>query len=250
MSAKFDNDPQIRRISALLKKAESLVRMGDENSQREADACNEMAAKLISKHNIDQAMLAAKGEIEDAIISKYIRMSDGYTIDKKVLLNSIIKALKAQVVFIKTRRPGTEQSYKYVAHVFAYERDLERIEFLFEMLQPQMLLGAAAAQAPYWENKRSFRKSWMLGFSAAIKERLQRTQTEATAEAGAGTDLVLFDRSQAVKQSFDIAHPPKGISRTPRSLQGSGLSQGYVAGQKASFGDNQLGNSRRALSAG
>lgn len=245
MSEKFNNDPTIRRIRSLLKKAESLVQMGDENSQREADACNEKASELINKHGIDQALLAAKGEIQDAITSKRIPLSDPYVMDKKTLFNQIVMSLGGQVVFLKRKRPGTQQSYSYTAHVFAYEGDLERIEFLFEMLQPQMLLGAAAAQTPYWENARSFRKSWMYGFAIAISERLQRTQNEAVAEAGAGTDLVLFDRNKAVEQSFNIAHPK--MKNTVRTLNGSGLGQGYAAGQRASLGDNQLGNSRRAL---
>lgn len=248
MSAKFDNDPTIRRVRALLNKAGSLAKMGDENSQREADACNDKASELIAKHRIDQVLLLMKGEIQDAIVSKRIPLSSVYTQDKKTLFNMIVHALGAQVVFIRRKRPGTEQSYTYTAHVFAYESDLERIEFLFEMLQPQMVLGAAAAQVPAWENARSFRKSWMHGFASAIKDRLQRTQNEATAEAGAGTDLVLFDRSKAVEKTYrDFVGK---TTNTVRTLAGTGRQQGYAAGQRASLGDNQLGNSRRSVTAG
>lgn len=245
MSEKFNNDPTIRRVRSLLKKAESLVQMGDENSQREADACNEKASELINKHGIDQALLAAKGEIQDAIISKRIPLPDPYVQDKRTLVNQIVLSLGGQVVFVRYKRPGTQQSYSYTAHVFAYESDMDRIEFLYEMLRPQMLLGAAAAPAPYWENARSFRKSWMQGFAIAIGCRLQRTQKEAVAEATTGTDLVIFDRNKAVEEAYKLAVGK--TDNTVRKLNGSGLGQGYAAGQRASLGDNQLGNSRRAM---
>jgi len=242
----FNDDPTIIRIRALLKKAESAAKQGTPEGDNEANAYNEMAAKFIAKYGVDQALLAERGEIRDVITNKRTRITDNYSYDKRVLFNMIVKSLGGQVVFIQSRRPGTQQSYTLTAHVFAYETDMERMEFLFELLQPQMLLGAAAAQAPYWESARSFRKSWMSGFAAAIGERLKRTQKEAAAEAGAGTDLVLFDRSKAVKFDFDLAHDPKTITTQARSLNGSGRSQGFAAGQKASLG-NAVGGGRRAI---
>ena len=244
----FNNDPTLRRVRGLLKKAESLYSIGDENSVREAEAANALAAKLISKHGIDQALLADKGEIKDVIVNKLIPLSAVYQNDKRVLFNSIVHALGAQVIFIRSRRPGTAQSYTLSAHVFAYESDMARIELLFEMLQPQMLLGAAAAHVPYWENARSFRKSWMSGFISAIHGRLKATKKEATKEAGTGTDLVLFNREKAVEVAYKATFDPKHtINSAPRRLAGSGREQGYAAGQKASFGGNNIGGSRRAL---
>lgn len=243
----FANDPTIRRVRALLKKAESLAKMGDLNSDTEAEACNEMAAKLIAKYGIDQALLAERGEIKDVIINKLIELTGDYIIDKRVLLNNIVKALGAQAIFLRARRPGTVQSYKLTAHVFAYETDMDRIEFLFDLLQPQMFLGAVAAQVPYGENARSFRKSWMSGFVSAIAGRLKRTHKEAAAEAGVGTDLVLFDRSSAVELEYNLIHDPKSVVMAgARRLSGSGRSQGYAAGRRANIG-NTVGGGRKTL---
>lgn len=240
----FADDPMIVKIRGLLKKAASAAEQGTPEGDNEADAYNEMAAKLIAKYGIDQALLAERGEVKDPIVNKLIKIADGYALDRRSLLFAIVRGLGAQAVYIKRRRPGTQQSYSYTMHVFAYQSDLNRIELLFELLQPQMLLGAAAAQVPWYENARSYRKSWMSGFAMAITARLKRTEKEAAADAGTGTDLVLYDRSKAVKQSYTEAYPK--THSTQRYLNGSGQSQGYAAGQRANL-DNRIGGSRPAL---
>jgi hypothetical protein len=237
------SDAMIEKVRKLLALAESAAKVGN---MAEADAATEFATKLITKFGIDQALLAAKGEIKDELINKRIKIADDWALDRRSLLFAIVRGLGAKALYLKTKRPGTQQSYSYVMHVFAYESDMARIEFLFEMLQPQMILGAAAAESgTWWENKRSFRKSWMAGFSTAIAERLQRNTKEAATEAGTGTDIVLFDRSKAVESAYTTRYP-KTVS-TSRNLAGSGRSQGYAAGQRASLGDNQIGGSRLAL---
>lgn len=245
----YINDPQITLIRKLLKKAEGAARLGTPAGDIEANLFNEHAAVLIAKHGVDQALLAEKGEIQDAIISKMIPILGTYAMDRRVLLGHIILAFGAKAVIIPNHRVGTYQGKTYTIHVFAYESDMNRIEFLFEMLQPQMLLGAAAAYVPYYDNVRAFRKSWMSGFAAAVYNRLKRNETKAAADAGVGTDLVLFNRSAAVERAHDEAYPKLGAPTT-RKLAGSGRSQGYAAGTRASLGDNELVGNRAAAIAG
>lgn len=239
----FNRDPKIELIRRLLAQAESAAKIGNE---AEAESFNNKATQLISKYGVDQALLAAKGEIQDAIISRYMRISDNYAMDKRSLLNAIVHGLGAQVIFVLSLRPGTAQSYSYTGHVFAYEGDLERIELLYDLLSSQMLFGAAAAQVPSWESARSYRKSWMSGFAEAIRLRLMRTEKEAATDAGVGTDLVLFDRNTAVKLEFDLAHDPKKTKFVGRHLGGSGREDGYKAGKQANMGNN-LGGARKSL---
>lgn len=238
----FTNDPKISVIKALLKQAESAAKLGN---QAEADTYNEKASALIAKYGVDQALLAEKGQIKDALISRRITIPDNYAMDKRVLLHRIVIALGAKVIFLTIKKPGTAQSYSYVGHVFAFESDMERIQFLFDLLSTQMVLGAAAANVPLWENARSYRKSWMLGFADAINARLKRHVKQASTDSGTGTDLVLFNRSSAVEKAYKTAYPKTHTSG--RSLQGTGRSDGYAAGQRASLGTNNIGGSRVAL---
>lgn len=247
--SKFSDDPMINKIRNLLKKAESLSKMTDENSKHEAEACNEKAAELIVKHGIDQALLAEAGKIEDPIVSKRIEILDNYARDRHGLLSQIVNAFGAKAVVHSNHKYGTVQGKTYTFHVFAHESDMNRIEFVYELLQPQMIFGAMAAPVPYYDTARSFRKSWMTGFSAAIYNRLKRheKQVVAESESSTGTALVLVNRSGAVEKAYQTAYPKLGTVK-PRKLRGSGRSQGYAAGQRASLGDNELGdNSRRAL---
>lgn len=266
-------DKIITRIKKSLALAEDAAKRG---AQAEADAANEMAAKLIARHQVDSAMLAEAGEIKDVIVNKKIKITTNYTQDKKHLLHCIARGMGAQAISIRTRRSGTEQSYTYSVHVFAFESDMQRIEMLFELLCTQMMVGANTAEIPYWENKRSFRKSWMSGFAYAIEERLarnikemvestfielegngpalaieqdNRTWSSKAERAGRkkskSTELVLKGRDEQVKEQYKVAYPK--VVKTYRSLRGSGWGKGNEAGKKASLGSNEIGNRKKAL---
>jgi len=235
------NDQMLNKVRALLMKAQSAAEIGN---TEEANAYNEKAAELITKYRVDQAKLADAGEVQDKLTSKKITIPENYAMDKRVLLACITLALGGKMVVLSNRRSGTHQSYTYTAHIFAYESDLERIEFLFDLLSNQMVLGAASAEVMPWENKRSFRKSWMAGFANAIYHRLQRNTKQAVAAAGTGTDLVLRNRNADVERMHDQAYPSLGKA-TPRNLSGSGRDQGYAAGMRASLGGNSVSSSGR-----
>lgn len=243
MTENFDNDPQVRRVRAILKQAESAAKLGN---QAEADTFTEKAVQLMAKYGVDQALLAATGEVKDEIINKRFLITSNFAMDKRVLLSRIVTALGARTVIFSNHRQGTYQGKDYVCHVFAFESDMKRIEFLFGLLCEQMIIGAAAARIPYGENKRSYRKSWMAGFSMAIYHRLERVEVQAVADAGVGTDLVLFDRRTAVEKAYNTAYPKLG-KPIARKIGGSGMNDGYVAGQRVSMGDNQIGGSRTAM---
>lgn len=236
----FNNDPMIGKIRKLLKQAESAVKNGN---KAEAEAYNSKASELIAKHGVDQALLAEKGEIQDAIVSMMFDINGEFSMDRRVLLTHIIKAMGGSAVIISSHRPGTYQSKDYTVHAFAYQSDMNRIQFLYEILTSQMLLGSAVA-ARNVEKKRSFRKSWMLGFSYAIYVRLKKDEEVAVAAAGTGTDVVLYNRSLAVEQAQCVEYPELG-KPVERKLGSSGRAQGYMAGKRASLGDNELDNNSR-----
>lgn len=256
MDTSFATDPKIETIRKILKKAEAAARLGTQEGQTEADRCNEMASKLIAKFGVDQALLAVEGKIDDPIVSERVAIPDNYAVDLRVLIFSIITALGGQMVYLKRRRPGTVRSYTYTAHIFGHRSTLDRTIFLFDLLQNQMLLGAAAAPVPYWENARSYRKSWMSGFTTAISERLSRNEKQAAdeserpaIESGVSMALVLVDRSKAVENMFVAAYPKNTVVKSYRTLSGSGHGQGYVAGHKANIG-NAVGNGSRVAISG
>ena len=73
-------------------------------------------------------------------------------------------------------------------HVFGYLSDLERADILFTSLLVQMARALARQAVPgYGGEARAWRRSWMLGYSAAVVARVRAAEEAAVAwAAGAG----------------------------------------------------------------
>ena len=91
---------------------------------------------------------------------------------------------------------------------------------------------------------RAWRRSWLLGFAAAVVSRVRAAEQEAAARAttsdgsGGRTALVLADRSQVIRRNVEQAYP---VTRTSRvSYSGSGYGAGYRQGQRADIGTTRL----------
>jgi hypothetical protein len=102
---------------------------------------------------------------------------------------------------------------------------------------------------------RAWRRSWLLGYTAAVIAKVRAAEERAAAAAtvaepaGAGssrTALVLADRSMVIRQSVAEAYP---VTRTARvTYTGSGYGDGYAQGKRADIGAGRVGHKRaRAL---
>jgi len=248
----------IEKISKLLAKANNVA------GTPEADALTEKAFKLMAKYDIQAAQLTnTTGEVKDELIVWDYAITGEFAIDQTTLFFDVVSGIGAKALRYRKRVPGTRQSYTYTMRVWGYESQTKRIKFLFEALLPQMLVGSSSAAAIVtWENKRSYRKSWMEGFGNAIAGRLVRARNVAVQEAneeqaGSGTsaELVLADKKAKVRNFFDEANTRtlangKKVNKytsSSRKLSGTGHGAGYRAGQNASFGDNHIVGGRLAL---
>jgi hypothetical protein len=117
-----------------------------------------------------------------------------------------------------------------------------------------MWQGLAAAQVPDWSRSpRAWRRSWLLGFAAAVIARVRAAEDEATRRAtapaagsGSRTSLVLADRTRVIRHNIEQAYPVTRKSRVTYS--GNGYGAGYTQGQRADIGTARLRrNSTRAL---
>lgn len=251
----------INKIGKLLAQANAAAAIG---SSAEADTFTEKAFALMARYDITAAQLTnTTGEVKDELIVWDYQISGQFALDQTMLFFSVVYGVGAHALRYRKRIPGSRQRYYYIMRVWGFESQAKRIKFLFEALLPQMLMGSAAAAAVVtWESKRSYRKTWMEGFGSAISGRLARARSEAVREAneeraGSGTsaELVLADKQAKVQSFFDEANTTvingrrvRTYSKGSRKLSGTGRSAGYVAGQKASFGDNTIGGGRLALS--
>jgi hypothetical protein len=107
--------------------------------------------------------------------------------------------------------------------------------------------GLTAAPVPDRASPRACRRSWLLGFAAAVIARVRsaeeaaRAQSEQSAPAGqpSRTALVFADRSLVIRRAVDQEYPATRKARV--TCTGSGYGAGYDKGQRADIGTSRVG---------
>ncbi|GGK95464.1 hypothetical protein GCM10012284_31960 [Mangrovihabitans endophyticus] len=201
----------------------------------EAEAFTAKAAELIAKYGVDRALLAADGRTPDPVGDRMMTVVPPYARDKAALLAVVALALRCRVVHLE-RRGGAR------THLFGHDADLERAELLFTSLLVQAAHGLTAAAVPSGEHPAAFRRSWLVGYTEAVRGRLLAAERAATREAersaGTGAELVLRDRTSEVERRRDEVYPH--LTKVgPRRLLGTGRRQGYAAGRVADLGSQR-----------
>ena len=227
------------RVRKLLAKAE------DEGcSQAEAEALTAKAAELMARYGIDRALLGALHPETDKPADRVFTLANPWGDIKRHLLAGLAMALRCQCVQTRSAE-GTR------LHVFGYASDLERADILFTSLLVQMARALAKQVVPgYGGEARAWRRSWMLGYAAAVVARVRAAEEAAVASASedaAGADvaatgqpaaLVLADRSLVVRRQVSAAYPR--LRKTRVTYSGGGYGDGYREGQKADIGSKKL----------
>ncbi|MGH3212317.1 MAG: DUF2786 domain-containing protein [Trebonia sp.] len=231
------------RVRKLLAKAE------DEGcSPAEAEALTAKAAELMARYGIDRALLGALHPETDRPADRVFSLANPWSDVKRHLLAGLATALRCQCV--QTRSDAGTR-----LHVFGYTSDLERADILFTSLLVQMARALASQPVPgYGGEARAWRRSWMLGYAAAVVARVRAAEEAAVASASAGARgeaasgqsaaLVLADRSLVVRRQVADAYPR--LRKTRVTYSGGGYGDGYREGQKADIGGAKL----RSRSAG
>ena len=235
-------DPLLARVRKLLAKAEDAG-----VTAAEAEALTAKAAELMAKYGIDRALLAAARPETDRPADRVIDVGNPWARIQAHLLCGLASALRCQCVILPRPGPGSR------IHMFGFASDLERTDVLYTSLLVQMWQGLAAAPVPAWSRSpRAWRRSWLLGFAAAVVARVHAAEQEATSRAtapdarsGSQTALVLADRALVIRRNIEQAYPVTRKSQVTYS--GSGYSAGYTQGQRADIGTARLRGSARAL---
>ena len=225
------------RVRKLLAKAE------DEGcAPAEAEALTAKAAELMARYGIDRALLGALHPETDRPADRVFILANPWGDVKRHLLAGLAMALRCQCVQTRSEQ-GTR------LHVFGYTSDLERADILFTSLLVQMARALAQQAVPgYGGEARAWRRSWMLGYAAAVVARVRAAEEAAAASAGAAgaegaahgqsAALVLADRSLVVRRRVANAYPRLRKARVTYS--GGGYGDGYREGQKADIGGGKL----------
>jgi Protein of unknown function (DUF2786) len=228
------------RVRKLLAKAES-----DGVTVPEAEALTAKAAELMAKYGIDRALLAATRPETDKPGNRIIDIANPWAQVRAHLLSGLAGAMRCQCILLNAESGAR-------VHVFGYASDLERADILYTSLLLQMAHGLSAVAPPAGASSpRAWRRSWLLGFVAAVVARVKAAEeraaavSEAQPHTGPSTALVLADRSVVIRRNLDEAYP---VTRQTRiTYTGNGYRAGYAQGQRADIGSARLAR-KKALS--
>ena len=210
------NDALLSRIRKLLAMAEA---EGLSDAARET--YNAKAATLIAQYGVDRALLEESQPGTFAAADLELAVEPPYARDKAQLLAAVAFPLGCRLVH-RTRRAGAAVTHS--GHLFGMSADLERVQLLFTSLLVQQALGLAVAVPPAYEDARAFRRSWMVGFAAAVHDRLveaeqaARNRAETDRGSGRSVELVLADRGRTECRVLSVASDQRRHHRMLRLM--------------------------------
>lgn len=228
---RVDEERWLSRVRGLLAKAESTEFPG------EAEALTAKAMELMAKYGIEEALLAASMPGSKTVSDRVITIAPPYLGGKQTLVHILARHLGCRAITL------TKNGTKGRVHVFGYPGDCERVEYLFTSLLVQIYTGLAREPQPVFESLRSFRFSWVTGFTAAVNGRLKEAARRAEAEAAVTTTsvaLVLANRSHLVDQRFAQEYPKFGYQKVSAGSSRSGYAHGTQAGKLADLGGTRI----------
>lgn len=245
MTDALASSPMLAKIRKLLAKAADPAATPDE-----AETYTAKAESLMAAYGIDRALMALADPSLDIVGDLVVVLDRPFAADKADLLAAVALTLRCEGV----RRTGHPGGVKELSlHLFGHRSDLQRVEILFTSLLVQAMHALARTPVPAGEHVAAFRRSWLRGFSEAVRTRLAAAERTAARAGepdfearGTTSTLVLADRRVAVEHARDEAYPHlRAASR--RSLSGSGAVGGWHAGQRADLGGARLGGGAPAL---
>ncbi len=230
------------RVRALLAKAENTP------YEAEAETFTAAAQKLMARHSIDQAMLAAAGgqRDRDAPSARRVGIERPYEAPKVLLFDVVASANRCRTVWSK--------SFGFVT-VVGFDDDIEATETIFTSLLVQStraMAGHGSRSTRAGQSRTTaFRKSFLTAFAHRIGERLREVTQEETAAAtreqeqttrDTGTTStalvqVLAERDSQVDDRVDALFPEM-VTRSAGSVSDAeGWSAGIAAADNATLFD-------------
>lgn len=248
-------------MNDILARARKLLAKGERtDNEHEAEAFTKKAMGLLAKYGIDEALLAEEDPDRRKVGQLTIECHAPFSLEKVSLLATVADASGCRTVYEETWRDGVyrraSQSDRQIksVHLMGHEADIRRVELLYTSLLLQQATALKNVEIPWHTTSpAAYRRSWLAGYAAAIRSRMAEATRDAvkdTEEAtGRSTELVLADRRAEVDEAFKEAFPDAQLGR-PRSLNGSGFTNGYAEGEKADIGSGRVQSGMRGAISG
>jgi hypothetical protein len=228
-----ETNPALERIRNLLAKAESTT------FEPEAMAFTAKAQELMTRYAVDEAMVQGGGRPRDRPVSIRLPIDPPYVDAKSRLLHTVAAASRCKSV---------SDSMVSLATVVGFPADLAAVELLFTSLlvQAQTAMTDAAARAPSGSRprSRSFRSSFLAGYTHRIGARLREINdavyAEVEAQQGGAFLPVLCSRSAAVDELVADLFGELTYRRRRADYDAAGWTSGMVAADTARLSSGEF----------
>ncbi|KXK59938.1 hypothetical protein AWW66_21645 [Micromonospora rosaria] len=224
------------RVRALLAKAESTT------FPAEAEAYTAKAQELVTRHSLDEALLAARAGEATPVVPYARRMGVDHPHEKEkaALLDAVARANRCHTV------SSPELAF---STVFGFDTDIDAVDLLYTSLLVQAHRAMARAEPPGGKAGRgrlkAFRQSFLVAFAVRIDERLTDAAQLALAHAARGNgndgtgpaDLlpVLASRDEQIRETMHRVFPHTVRVRATRVDSIEGWDSGRQAADRAAL---------------
>ncbi|AVP41930.1 hypothetical protein SEA_JSQUARED_88 [Mycobacterium phage Jsquared] len=212
------------------------------------------AFELISKYGLEMSQVNATkegldvSELPDAICWS-TKIVGKYVSQQALLLHGIAQALHCKTVYRNSKYDD------YVLFVYGMERHIERVQFLWSILRPQMLRlvenvrpeGGFETRYKFDYNTgeykvkstagqlKSYRRAWIAGFAQTVSDRVRAEENKAINGAGGGALVLYRDDKERAALALRKAHPRLGKARPTARYNMSGYAHGQRDGRNAAM---------------
>lgn len=199
----------LTKIRALLAKAEST------DFVAEADAFTAKAQDLMTRHSIDEALLADEAGDSFGVTGSKVLIHHPYGLEKASLLHVISAANRVKAIW---------NDFASCVTLVGVPTDLAQVEMLFTstLVQATRAMTQAGEHSAGRDRSSSFRKAFLSAYAVRIGERLAETAEQTTATYGSALVPVLERQAEAVTEEFErlFPHVTSGSRRTRFDARG------------------------------
>ena len=241
-------------IAQMLAKAES-------TTPEEAEALTAAAERLMVKHGIDAAVIAArraaagKDAEPEQVVTRTVEFTGMFSMGLAVMAKHVIDAFGTMRCYVQGYRRTSDLTF----YIVGFESDADQAQLLVQSLHMQ----AVAAMATWWKNyplrtcmsrseAKNTRRQFLISFGEGAAERIKSETArvadaaDATAPGGTGTTAIaLRDRRAEVSKHM----PDTRTSRLRAGGTTASASAGRTAGRNANVGTRAVDGTRAALTA-
>ncbi len=226
-------DERARKMQTIVAK---LLRQAEDVAGTPEEAVFQAKAfELVAKYGLEMTTIEQARNGLDATTEKpravewAVKIDGKYIPQQSMLLFGMIQRLHCDVVYIPHRS-------HYEVFVYGLPRHLDRVRFLWEILQPQMLrlvehvrpAEAGRTRFTAAETLR-YRRSWVAGFGERVRMRIE-DQEERVIDSAGGAALVVYRRDAELAAAALEKANPRTRSRSGSEMSYS--SAGYAHGQR------------------